>query len=88
MKYISVSELAKIWGISERTVRNYCVQGKIQDAALTGKTWTSPADAEQPSFTHKRTSHTLLERLQDEKTARVSGGLYHKIQVDLTYTSN
>ena len=88
MKYISVTELAKIWGVSERTVRNYCARGKIQDAFLTGKTWNIPADAERSSFTHKRTSHTLLERLQDEKAARVPGGLYHKIQVDLTYTSN
>ncbi|WP_416386583.1 helix-turn-helix domain-containing protein [Aequitasia blattaphilus] len=34
MKYISVSEMAKRWGISERTVRNYCAQGKIEDAFL------------------------------------------------------
>ena len=88
MKYISVAELAKIWGLSERTVRNYSAQGKIQGAFLTGKTWNIPADAERSSFTHKRTSHTLLEHLQDEKAARVPGGLYHKIQVDLTYTSN
>ena len=88
MKYISVSELAKVWGLSERTVRNYCAQGIIQDAVLTGNTWTIPADADRPSFTHKRTLHTLLERLQDEKATRVPGGLYQKIQVDLTYTSN
>ena len=88
MKHISVTELAKIWGVSERTVRNYCALGKIQDAFLTGKTWNIPSNVERPHRTQKRTSHTLLERLQDEKAARVPGGLYHKIQVDLTYTSN
>lgn len=88
MKYISVAELAKIWGVSERTIRNYCAQGKIQNAFLAGKNWNIPADAKRPSLTHERASHTLLKRLQDEKAARVPGGLYHKIQVDLTYTSN
>ena len=38
MKYISVSELAEIWGISERTVRNYCTQGRIQNAFWLAKT--------------------------------------------------
>ena len=69
-------------------MRNYCAQGKIQGAVLTGKTWNIPSDAERPCRTHKCPSQTLHGRLQDEKAARVSGGLYHKIQVDLTYTSN
>ncbi len=30
----------------------------------------------------------LLTRLREEKAARVSGGIYHKIQLDLTYNSN
>lgn len=28
MKYLSVSETAKRWGLSERTVRNYCSEGE------------------------------------------------------------
>ena len=67
MKYISVAELAKIWGVSERTIRNYCAQGKIQNAFLTGKTWNIPSDAERPCRTHKCPSQSLLGRLQDEK---------------------
>ncbi len=31
MSYISVLQFAKKHGISERTVRNYCVQGKIDE---------------------------------------------------------
>ena len=88
MKYISVPKLAKIWGVSERTVRHYCALGKSQDAFLTGKTWNIPSNVERPHRTYKRTSYTLLDRLQDEKAARAFGGLYHKVQVDLTYTSN
>ena len=42
MKYISVAETAKKWNISERSVRNYCAQGRVPDAFLTGKTWNIP----------------------------------------------
>lgn len=42
MKYISVAEMAKRWNIAERTVRSYCLQGRIPDAFLTGKTWNIP----------------------------------------------
>ncbi len=38
MKYISVSEYANKYGISERTTRNYCATGKIEGVFLTGKT--------------------------------------------------
>ncbi len=88
MSYSSVAAIAQQWGISERTVRNYCARGKIDGAILVGKTWNIPADAARPHRTHKRSHPTLLERLQEEKEARVSGGIYHKVQIDLTYNSN
>jgi len=34
MEYISVKGWAKNYGVSERMVRNYCVQGKIEGAYL------------------------------------------------------
>ena len=46
MEYISVVQFAKKYDISERTARNYCAEGKIDGAFLTGKTWNIPADAE------------------------------------------
>lgn len=42
MNFISVAEYAERHGISERTVRNYCSQGKLEGAFLTGKTWSIP----------------------------------------------
>ena len=90
MIYISVSEMAKKWGISERTVRNYCAQGKIKDAFLTGKTWNIPKNAKRPERINKckNTPRTLLEVLKVEKEGKVSGGIYHKVQIELTYNSN
>lgn len=90
MKYISVAEMAKKWNISERSVRNYCANGKIPDAFLTGKTWNIPETATKPERTnrHSNTPQTLLEVLKAEKNAGLHGGIYHKIQIELTYHSN
>ena len=41
-------QFAEKYGVSERTVRNYCTNGKIEGAFLTGKTWNIPADAVLP----------------------------------------
>lgn len=90
MKYISVAEAAKRMGVSERTVRGYCADGKIPDAFLTGKTWNIPETAQKPARANKKVSkpETLLDILRMEKKQKLSGGIYHKIQVDLTYNSN
>lgn len=90
MKYFSVAEIAKKWDISERSVRNYCAQGRIAGAFLTGKTWNIPDTAKKPVRLncHADQPTTLLEILKSEKAAKTSGGIYHKVQIELTYNSN
>ena len=90
MQYISVAETAKKWNISERSVRNYCAQGRVPDAFLTGKTWNIPDNAEKPERANKgvKSPSTLLDILQEEKAKKYSGGIYHKTQIELTYNSN
>ena len=90
MNYQSVADTAKAWNLSERTVRNYCASGKIPGAVLTGKTWNIPQDANRPERINKKQQapRALLDILQDEMTGHVKGGIYHKIQIDLTYNSN
>ena len=89
MQYLSVTETAKRWDISERSVRNYCAHGRVPGAFLTGKTWTIPENAEKPERSNKKKEQpTLLNILQDEKANKYSGGIYHKTQIDLTYNSN
>lgn len=90
MKFLSVAQVAKNWNLSERTVRNYCASGKIPDAFLTGKTWNIPENAEPPKRSNsvKQTPSNLFEVLKAEKASKISGGIYHKIQVELTYNSN
>ena len=87
MEYISVSQFAEKYGISERTARNYCATGKIEGAFLTGKTWNIPADAELPRRS-KRKMPPLLAALREQKEMRMKGGIYHRTQIDLTYNSN
>ena len=89
MNYISVTEFALKFGISERTARNYCALEKIEGAILVGKTWSIPADAELPGRKpRQRKAMPLLVVLRQEKEAKLKGGIYHKTQIDLTYNSN
>jgi Fic family protein len=76
--------------MSERTVRNYCAQNKIPGAFLTGKTWNIPESATTPDRMNARTTQpkTLLDILKKERAAGMSGGIYHKVQIELTYNSN
>src|SRR5574344_2077634 len=88
-KYISVKDFATRFGISERTVRNYCANGKIEGAFLTGKTWNIPETADLPekrSRVHK--DFPILKALQEQKAMKLKGGIYHRTQIDLTYNSN
>lgn len=87
MEFISVSQFAEKYGISERTARNYCAVGKIEGAFLTGKTWNIPADAILPQK-KKQKIYPLLKRLRQEKESGLKGGIYHRTQIDLTYNSN
>lgn len=89
MEFISVSQFAEKYGISERTARNYCATGKIEGAFLTGKTWNIPVEAVLPErkLSRKKISPLLLT-MQREKASRLKNGIYHRTQIDLTYNSN
>lgn len=88
-KYISVAMFANKYGVAERTVRNYCANGKIEGAYLMGKTWNIPADAALPvKNKHKEQVMPLLEVLREQKQMRLKGSIYHRTQIDLTYNSN
>lgn len=87
MEYISVKEFAATHGLSERTVRNYCLQGKIAGAQLIGKSWSIPKDAPLPRRKVAEAS-PLLATLREQMESKLPGGIYHRTQIDLTYNSN
>lgn len=90
LSYQSVSEVAELWGLSERSVRNYCATGRVPGAVLEGKIWlipqgsTRPERSDSPVFERR----TLLEALREENKMSLSGGIYQKVQIELTYNSN
>ena len=90
MNYFSVSEIARRWVVSERTVRNWCAVGKIKGAFLTGKTWNIPEDAVRPRRGKEKphSDNPLLNILKEQKDMQLRGGIYHRVQIELTYNSN
>ena len=90
MRYLSVIEIAEKWGVSERSVRNYCAHGRVNGALLIGKTWKIPENTKKPERSNKKKEQPsiLLDILQEQKLSKYSGGIYHKTQIDLTYNSN
>lgn len=89
-EFMSVAQAAEKWGLTGRSVRNYCAHGRVPGAFITGKTWNVPADAEKPARSTRRDARqrSLLQTLRDEKDAQMPGGIYHRLQIDLTYNSN
>ena len=90
MDYLDVAETAKRWGVSERSVRNYCAQNRVPGAQLRGKTWFIPVDASKPLRQSRRTrqAESLLAVLDRERQSHLPGGIYHHVQIELTYNSN
>lgn len=87
MDFTTVTQFAEQHNLSERTVRNWCAAGKVEGAFLAGKTWNIPVNAVLPKR-GKVKETPLLKRLREEKEGKVSGGIYHRTQIDLTYNSN
>ncbi|MBQ3348746.1 Fic family protein [Candidatus Saccharibacteria bacterium] len=90
MEYLSAKETAEKWGVSERSVRNYCANGRIEGAKWENGAWWIPNDATKPERINeaKERELSLLQVLRREDRLRVKGGIYHKLQVELTYNSN
>ncbi len=87
--FVSIREFAQRYELSERTLRSWCANGKIEGAFLVGKTWNIPSNASIPiSKKAKCSPSPLLQILKEEKEHRIKGGIYHRTQIDMTYNSN
>lgn len=49
MKYISVTEAAEKWGISQKRVQVLCRNCRIDGVMRVGNVWIIPYDAQKPS---------------------------------------
>lgn len=48
MEYISVTEVAKKWGISERRIQKLCEENRIHGVTRLSRRWLIPKYAEKP----------------------------------------
>ena len=90
MDYQTIEEAAAKWGVTPRQVRSYCAKGRIGGAMLDGKSWLIPADAAKPQRKRRSRSQSaaILPILREEMESRMPGGIYHRLQIDFTYSSN
>lgn len=87
--FITVKEASLKWNLSERSVRNYCALGRIDGAILEGRTWLIPEKVKKPTRKNEKPNKNyLLEKLREEKKSARKSGIYHKLQINLTYNSN
>ena len=86
---MNVYEAAQKWGVSDRSVRNYCASGRVEGAIQENSSWLIPETAKKPARANKSAKNNpLLSVLKEQKKAGTKGGIYHRIQIELTYNSN
>ena len=49
MKYLSVTQTAEKWGISNRRIQTLCNENRIEGAVRIGHSWAIPDDTPKPS---------------------------------------
>ncbi len=83
---ITKSELGKELGISSRTIAKIAKGKKLSVRTIRKIADYLNADAE--ALMREVSDNAILQILRDEKAAKVSGGLYHELQIRMTYNSN
>lgn len=85
-KGISKTELAQKTGLSTRTVAKIAKGEKLSAGTL--KKISDFLGVPQEKLSKEVSDNPLLQLLRDEKDIRMPGGLYHELQVRMTYNSN
>ena len=88
MKFIAVKEAADAWDITERTVRKYCEQGRIEGAINVGKLWIIPIDTPCPNNVDRSSMlKPLAQKVVYQRSKNNHFGIYEYLQVNLAYSS-
>ena len=85
-KGMTKTSLAAELGISSKTMAKMSRGEKIADHVL--KRIADYFSCSVTELCAEKTNNFLLQTLRDEKDAKISGGLYHELQVRMTYNSN
>lgn len=85
-KNIGKTELSTQLGLSTRTVAKIAKKEKLSKSSL--KKIADYLSTTPEQLYRIESDNALLQILRDEKDARLSGGIYHELQVRMTYNSN
>ncbi len=85
-KGLTKSSLTAALGISSRTVAKIAKGEKIADRVM--QRIAAFLGCSVSDLCREVSSNALLQRLRDEKSAGISGGIYHELQVKMAYNSN
>ena len=85
-KGISKTDLTKALGISSRTIAKIAKGEKLSRTTLAKI--AEYLGCETDSLLQEKSDNAILQILREEKNNRISGGLYHELQVRMTYHSN
>ena len=83
---IGRSELTKRIGLSSRTVAKIGKGEKLSNGVL--KKLGEFFGCDPAELCREISDNPILQTLREEKDAKISGGLYHELQVRMTYNSN
>ena len=88
MKWITVQEASRKWGVSEQTVRQYCRDGLIRDAVMDNRLWYIPSSTIKPEPDEWRAlPPPLLQKLLIQKDSKYKG-IYNYLQINMAYSSS
>ena len=85
-RHLTRTALAKALGISSRTIAKIGRNEKIADHVL--DRIAEYFDCDSTDLYEIVSDNQLLQTLRDEKSIQLSGGLYHELQIRMTYNSN
>ena len=83
---IGRSDLTKLLGISSRTVAKIGKGEKLSRGVM--EKLAAFFACAQEELCREISDNPILQTLREEKDAKISGGLYHELQVRMTYNSN
>ena len=83
---IGKTRLAKDLRISSRTIAKIARGEKLSSRVL--QKIAAYFQCQPDDLFRKISANPLLQQLREEKDARISGGIYHELQVRMTYNSN
>lgn len=90
MSYISTKEASELWGVTERTVRKYCEQGKIPGVIHAGTVWVIPMATLNPHENKclKTDAPPLVKKILAQRKKNNHQDIYEYIQVHTAYCSS